>query len=647
VAGRIRDDDIALVRERARIDEVVSAHVTLRNAGGGSMKGLCPFHDEKSPSFHVTPSRGFFHCFGCQEGGDVITFVQKIEGVGFTEAVERLAGQYAVDLRYLDDGQAVPRRDPGLRSRLVSANLAAAEFYARELGSDDAAVGRQFLSERGFDKDAADMFGIGFAPRGGEALLGQLRTQGFKDDELVTAGLLARGDRGPYDRFRGRLMWPIRELSGDVVGFGARRLFDDDRIEAKYLNTPETPVYKKSQLLYGVDLARREIARSSQAVVVEGYTDVMACHLSGVKTAVATCGTAFGEDHTRILRRLMLDHDEFRGEVIFTFDGDEAGQKAALRAFEGDQQFVGQTYVAVEPGGHDPCELRIADGDAAVRELIARRVPLYRFVLKNVIGRYDLDRADSRVDALREAARLVASVRDRSKVDAFARELSGMVGVDIEQVRAEVRRAAGRGRDRGRDRDRGRNPASDRDSSRDQKRDAGSGPAGQQPPAQRRAPNDVPDPMERRFSIERDVLKLALQHPSTLTTVWADLDSADFTHPTYRQLYEEISRIGVLADFRPAVVLAALSDETLEQMVTALSVEPLHLNALPDRRVAESYVVRLRELTALRRINQVKSKLQRMNPVTETTDYNRMFGELIALESHRQTLREQAIGGPL
>ena len=202
-------------------------------------------------------------------------------------------------------------------------------------------------------------------------------------------------------------MWPIRDSSGDTIGFGARRIFDDDRIEAKYLNTPETPIYKKSQVLYGIDLARREIARASQAVIVEGYTDVMACHLAGVKTAVATCGTSFGDDHARVIRRLLHDHDEFRGEVIFTFDGDEAGQKAALRAFEGDQIFAGQTYVAVEPSGLDPCDLRLKQGDAEVRELVARRVPLYRFVLANVVQRYDLDRADGRIDAMREAAKLV------------------------------------------------------------------------------------------------------------------------------------------------------------------------------------------------------------------------------------------------
>ena len=173
------------------------------------------------------------------------------------------------------------------------------------------------------------------------------------------AGLCAQGQRGHYDRFRGRLLWPIRDTSGETIGFGARRIFDDDRIEAKYLNTPETTIYKKSHVLYGIDLARRDIARASQAVVVEGYTDVMACHLSGVPTAVATCGTAFGDDHARVVRRLLQDHDEFRGEVIFTFDGDQAGQNAAMKAFERDQSFAGQTYVAVEPSGLDPCDLRL------------------------------------------------------------------------------------------------------------------------------------------------------------------------------------------------------------------------------------------------------------------------------------------------
>jgi DNA primase len=630
VAGRIRDEDIAQVRERARIDEVIEDHVTLRNAGAGSRKGLCPFHDEKTPSFNVNVARGFFHCFGCGEGGDVITFVQKIEGVSFAEAVERLAARYNVDVRYEDDGAGTgtPRRDPQQRTRLLQAHREAAQFYAEQLTSDEAVAARRFLADRGFDRDAAERFGVGYAPRSGEALHRHLRGRGFADAELVTGGLVGQGSRGHYDRFRGRLLWPIRELSGDVVGFGARRIHDDDRIEAKYLNTPETPIYKKSQVLYGVDMARRDIARSFQAVVVEGYTDVMACHLSGVPTAVATCGTAFGDDHARILRRLLLDNDEFRGEVIFTFDGDEAGQKAALRAFQGDQNFVGQTYVAVEPDGRDPCELRIAEGDAAVRELVARRVPLYRFVLSNVVSRYDLDRADSRVDAVREAARLVASIRDRSKVDSFAREVAGMVGVEVDEVRAEVARARDRRTGKG---------------SRGGTRPEASTPADREttPAAARQA---VPDPAERRFSIERDVLKLALQFPAVTAPQWDQLDADDFTHPYYREIHATIGKLGGPTPESAEQLLASLTDHDVQSTVSALSVEPLHLATQPDANVVSAYVVRLRELTSMRRIAELKSKLQRMNPVTQATEYNRLFGELVALESHRRGLREQAIG---
>ncbi|MCW2818132.1 MAG: primase, partial [Marmoricola sp.] len=443
MAGRIKDEDIAEVRERARIDDVVSDYVTLRNAGGGSMKGLCPFHDEKSPSFHVTPSRGFYHCFGCGVGGDVINFVMEMDGLGFSETVERLADKVGVQLRYEEGGPTRPKGGPQ-RPRLVEAHKVTQEWYAEQLATPEGLTARQFLDSRGFDAEAAAHFGVGFSPRGGEDLVRLLRGKGFSEEEMVASGLIGSG-RGLYDRFRGRLMWPIRDSSGDTIGFGARRIFDDDRIEAKYLNTPETAIYKKSQVLYGIDLARREIARGSQAVIVEGYTDVMACHLAGVKTAVATCGTAFGDDHARVIRRLLQDHDEFRGEVIFTFDGDEAGQKAALRAFEGDQIFAGQTYVAVEPTGMDPCDLRLASGDAEVRELVARRVPLYRFVLANVVQRYDLDRADGRIDAMREAAKLVTSIRDRSKVDAFSRELAGMIGIEPTDVQREVKRAAARG----------------------------------------------------------------------------------------------------------------------------------------------------------------------------------------------------------
>ena len=631
MAGRIREQSIAEVREKARIDEVVAQYVTLRNAGGGSMKGLCPFHDEKSPSFHVTPSRGFYHCFGCQAGGDVINFVMEIGGLSFAEAVEQLADKAGVVLeRDENDDDRDRPRGPG-RSRLVDAHRQAQEFYAEQLAGPEALVARQFLAERGFDQAAALHFGVGFSPRDGEALTRHLRGRGFSTDELVAAGITAVG-RSAYDKFRGRLMWPIREATGDTIGFGARRLFDDDRIEAKYLNTSETTIYKKSHVLYGIDLARREIARGAQAVIVEGYTDVMACHLAGVTTAVATCGTAFGDDHARVLRRFLHDKDEFRGEVIFTFDGDAAGQKAAMRAFGGDQNFVSQTYVAVAPSGLDPCDLRLQQGDDAVRELVAGRVPLYRFVLGNVVARHDLDRADGRVDALREGARLVSSVRDRSKVDAFARELAQLVGVDPDEASAEVRRAAARHA-------RGESaPAAPT------RRSAAPAVEGQEPPRR-----DLPDLRDPRFSLERETLKLVLQHPMAIGRSTAEIGPQDFTHPTYRAVWELVAAAGgPAAGSGDAAwagrVRSSATEPEVASAVSALAVEPLLTARDPDAAYVGVHVFRLLELTTQRRIADVKSRLQRTNPVDDPEAYQTMFAELASLEQHRRALRDRIIG---
>jgi DNA primase len=620
VAGRIREEDIAEVREKARIDEVVSQYVTLKNAGGGSQKGLCPFHDEKSPSFNVNPARGFFHCFGCNESGDVISFLMKIDGLTFGETVERLADKYGVQLRREEGGVQEERPKGPPRGRLIEANKVAQEYYAEQLATADALVARQFLSERGFDQAAAATFGIGFAPREGEALFKHLRGRGFTQEETVEAGLVAIG-RSAYDRFRGRLLWPIRDAPGDTIGFGARRIFDDDKIEAKYLNTPETRIYKKSQVLYGLDLARRDIAKSSQAVIVEGYTDVMACHLAGVGTAVATCGTAFGDEHSKVLRRFLNDHEEFRGEVIFTFDGDSAGQKAALRAFGGDQNFVSQTYVAVEPDGLDPCDVRVKKGDAAVRELVARRVPLYRFVLTNVVGKYDLDRADGRVDALRESARLVSSIRDKSKVDAFAREIAGMIGIDVDEARSEVRRAANR-----RPAQESRTPAPD-----------------VTPPPR----SAVPDLRDPRFSLERETLKLVVQHPMTIGRSTSEIGPNDFTHPTYRGVWELVAAAGGPgAGAGDPGWVTRLRDAATEPAVSAavseLAVEPLKKE--PDAAYVAQHVLRLLERTTGRRIDALKSKLQRTNPVEHVEEFNKMFGELAALEAHRRNLRDRLAG---
>lgn len=440
VAGRIPDRDIAAIRDRIPIDELVGEYVSLRRAGA-SLKGLCPFHDEKTPSFHVRPTHGHFHCFGCGEGGDVYTFLQKIEHISFTEAVEQLADRVGYRITYEGGGPSV-QRDRGTRARLVAANTAAQEFYAEQLLSPEAQRARTYLEERHFDAAAAAQFGCGYAPSGWDTLTKHLLSRGFEFKELEAAGLSKQGKRGPIDRFHRRLLWPIKNLSGEVIGFGARRLFDDDVAQAKYLNTPETALYKKSQVLFGLDVAKRDIAKSHQVVIVEGYTDVMAMHLAGVTTAVAACGTAFGDEHLSLLRRLLMDDSYFRGEIIFTFDGDDAGQKAALKAFEGDQKVAGKTFVSVAPPGMDPCDLRVARGDAAVRDLIARRTPMYAFVVRSILAEHNLDIAEGRVEALRRAVPVVAKIKDSTLREDYARQLADWVGWEKEtQVRQRDRKS--------------------------------------------------------------------------------------------------------------------------------------------------------------------------------------------------------------
>src|SRR6201986_3110257 len=438
VAGRIRDEDIALGREKSAIDEVAGEYLQLRGAGGGSLKGLCPFHDEKTPSFNVTPARGLFYCFSCAEGGDVIKFVQQIDGLSFVEAVERVGARAGIELRY-EQGGYVPGQEQSQRRRLIDAHRAAAEFYAERLGGSDAAPARAFLAERGFELRDIEKFGVGYSPKAWEDLTRHLRGRGFTDAEMIAAGLAREGNRGTRDRFRGRLMWPIRDLSGDVIAFGARKLDSDDD-GPKYLNTPETSLFRKSTVLYGAGLAKREIAQRRQAVSVEGYTDVMACYLAGVPTAVATCGTSFGEDHIKVLRRLIMDSDSFSGEVIFTFDGDAAGQRAAQRAFGMEEKFATQTYVTVEPNGLDPCDLRLAHGDGAVRDLIARRVPLFEFAIKGVLGRHDLNTTEGQLAALDEAAPILARIKDQGLRTRYAVNLDRWLGLMDERfVLARVR----------------------------------------------------------------------------------------------------------------------------------------------------------------------------------------------------------------
>ncbi|WP_030708097.1 DNA primase [Streptomyces griseus] len=636
MAGRINDDDVKAVRDAVPIDAVVSEYLQLRNAGGGNLKGLCPFHDEKSPSFQVSPSKGLFHCFGCQEGGDTIAFVMKIDHLSFSETVERLAAKAGITLRY-EEGGYNPSHQRGERIRLIEAHQAAAEFYVRALESPEAEIGRKFLAERGFDQEAATHFRVGYSPAGWDHLTRYLRGKGFSDKELITSGLSQDGRRGPIDRFRGRLMWPISDTAGDIVGFGARKLRDDDN-GPKYLNTPETPVYKKSQVLYGVDLAKKDIAKASRAVVVEGYTDVMACHLAGVTTAIATCGTAFGNDHIKILRRLLMDNGSAR--VIFTFDGDSAGQKAALRAFEDDQKFAAETYIAIAPDGMDPCDLRLVKGDDAVRDLVEPRTPLFEFALRQIVGRYDLETPAGRAAALDEAAAVVAKIKTSSVQREVAVQLAGLVGIlDQEFVVRRVAQLARWARDKGGDHgDRGGRGGPQ-----------GRGPRGGAP--QQAAPAPAPafsgpalnlrSPAHRT---ERELLKLALQKPALVSPAFDAYGVDEFTAAPYAAVRRCIEEAGGaeqgIADDRAylGAVLDAAPDNTVRNLVTELAVEVFHGRTI-DETYAGMHLVHVRLRAVDRRIADVQSSLARLGNHVAPQDLAAAQNEVWVLQQYAQTLR--------
>jgi DNA primase len=647
MAGRIRDEDVKAVRDASAIADVIGEHIQLRSAGGGNLKGLCPFHDEKSPSFNVTPARGLWHCFGCGEGGDVISFLMKLEHLSFNEAVEHLAKRARIELRYAEGGYT-KRTETSERARLLEAHRVAAEYYREQLDTPAAKHGRDFLIGRGFDSAALERFGVGYAPGGWDALVRHLRSRGFTDKELLTGGLASEGRRGPIDRFRDRLVWPIADIGGEVIGFGARRL-SEDKDSPKYLNTPETPLYKKSSVLYGLDLARKEIGKQERAVVVEGYTDVMACHLAGETTAIATCGTAFGEEHIKILRRLLADRNQYLGcEVVFTFDGDSAGQKAALRAFMEDQRWVTQTFVAVQPDGMDPCELRIARGDAAVRDLISARIPLFEFAIRARLGEHNLDTPEGRVRALRAAAPIVASIHDPALRPEYARRLAGWLGVDdVQLVLAEVRRAA---------------PSVNRAAARvNNSRPAQPGNAYSQPPsaAGSTAPSTASsapaanpfltapvDPASRR---QREALKLALQYPKLAGAAFDGLGAEEFTAPAYASVHAAIAAAGgVSAVTDPlqwlSAVIAAASDDAVRTLINRLAVEPLMLreNAKGGQSVDARYATELITRIWIDAVEQRRaatlSRLRRLDAVGEPEEYLKLSVELNELNIFRAKL---------
>ncbi|HVU73769.1 MAG TPA: DNA primase [Mycobacteriales bacterium] len=611
--GKIRQSDIQLVRDRSPIEQVIGQYVALRPTGGGQLGGLCPFHDERSPSFSVSPAKGVFYCFGCGEKGDVFSFVQKIDHLAFNEAIERLAGRAGVELVYEGGSSSARGADRGQRTRLVEAHALAQAFYAERLMADkEAAPARAFLAERGFDAEAAQRFGIGYAPRDRDVLTKHLVAKGHTREDLVLGGLARETQRGHVDRFGGRLLWPIRDLAGDVVGFGARKLFDDDFISAKYVNSPETPLFKKSRLLYGMDLAKGDVAKRKQVVVVEGYTDVMACHLAGVTTAVATCGTSFGEEHVGVIRRLLMDAEQMRGDVIFTFDGDAAGQKAALRAAELDGRLMSHTFVAVAPGGKDPCELRQASGDQAVRDLITQKVPLTEFRIRAELARHDLETAEGRAAALSAAVPLVHGLKDESLRDEYARRLAGWIGDQNPDFVPRVLRMV-RGGARG------------------------SAPAPARPGP--RADGVV-------LQTERGALIGAVQHPADATGFDEVSEEAflDADHQAVRKTIGAAGGVAAGAQLRPEAwgdaLVEAAPDDRVRGLLVALMTTPIPADeGPPTKRWVAGTVAALRTLVLAREVSVVKGRLERM--AADDPAALDLYAELHRLELARRALSEQ------
>ncbi|WP_314686975.1 DNA primase [uncultured Bifidobacterium sp.] len=700
MAGMIDKSDVEKVRAAADLYDIVSSTVTLKSSGTGTFVGLCPFHDEKTPSFNIRPALGVWHCFGCGLGGDVFAYVQQRENVDFREAVELLADRYHIELHYAN-GTPENGRSGSKRSRLLEANEEAERFFTESLasrvqdvqGADEA---RAMLEGRNFAQGDWERFGCGYAPKGWDNLVRRLADRGFTQKEMIDAGLARQGQRGVYDYFRGRVTWPIRDSTGRTLGFGARRLFDDDAIEAKYINTPDTALYRKTQVLYGLDIAKPAIVRRRQAVVVEGYTDVMACHLAGVDTAVATCGTAFGAEHAKMIRRLVSDDalgavqlvgplkvagQSLSSRVVFTFDGDAAGQKAAIHAFSLDSAFLSQTFVAVAQDNLDPCDLRIRHGDEAVRALVAEARPLYDFVIDAVIDRFDLGFATGRMGAVKAVAPLVAQIRDMSLLDMYTRKATRRIGVDLDLMRGEVLRArrrlqvstddayAGRERRSEPDRAGGDSAAQNRARRQEvQRRDAG-----------QQSYHRIPDAV---FICEQQFMAMLIQRPDAVDRVWfAQLTLTNFITPVFRSMFQAVAAAGGLpAAGTPQGLwmheLTKAAGPVLGSVIDELAVMPLPLPSgsedgqgpvgdrngrrdpapasgqavgeggdapsQAERQYASELLVRLIDLGYMRRIGAAKRRMAQLgggNPQSIE-----LLGDITRLEKARRDLSDQVFG---
>ncbi|NEG69443.1 DNA primase [Bifidobacterium choloepi] len=694
MAGMIKKEDIEKVRAAADLYDIVSASVRLKASGAGAYVGLCPFHDEKTPSFNVRPSVGMWHCFGCGKGGDVFKYVEEMESLDFRDAVEFLADKYRIELHYdaprgnlgagAADGALGGGEVRSKRARLIEANEEAQNFFVSQITTKEALPARKLLDGRNFTQADCAHFGCGYAPQGWDNLVRHLSNKGFTHQEILDAGLARQGQRGIYDYFRGRVTWPIRDSTGRTLGFGARKLYEDDAIAAKYINTPDTQLYHKEEVLYGIDLAKKAILKKRQVVIVEGYTDVMAMHLAGVDTAVATCGTAFGEKHAKMVRRFVGDDkigaiqlvgptkvagQSLSSRVVFTFDGDSAGQKAALHAFGLDTAFLSQTFVAVAEDNLDPCDLRIERGDEAVRSLIDGASPLYDFVIDTVVDKCDTAYTTGQMAAVKAAAPLVAQIRDRSLEDLYTRKTARRIGIDLDIMQREVRSARSQLHVRTED------AYAPRFGRFEQLR-AERGVSGPGNPDVNRAALQALARQDAReqdyyrvddeiFMSEQQFMATLIQLPRAIDrTMFDQLATICFVTPVFRTLYQAVTAAGGLPDADTPMGLwlhnlTKAGGPALESVINELAVMPLplpgnsanqaadaghpdHMDqalraATPtEARYARELTARLLDLGYMRTIGNIRRRMAQLPEGDEKTE---LLARNLQLEQERQQLR--------
>lgn len=599
---RVKQSDIEQLKDRVDIVEVIGSYISLKTAGPGSFKGLCPFHGEKTPSFHVRSSPAFYHCFGCGVGGDVFKFVQEMEKIGFGEAIEKLAQRSGYQLTY-EDGE----KDTSNRTLLLAINKEASEFFVSQLASDEGGTARDFLVARGFDLASIAPFGVGYAPKGWQNLSQHLSSKGYKTEDQALVGLLSKGDKGYYDRFRGRVIWPIRDQNSQVVGFGARKLYEEDQ-GPKYLNTPETPVYHKSTVLYGLDLARREIAQKREVVVVEGYTDVMACHLAGVKTAVATCGTAFGEDHIKLINRLLGQSVE-PASVIFTFDPDAAGEKAALKVYGDANKFNALTFVAAGPSGLDPSDLRQQQGDLAIVEMLKQKKPLFEFVIQHRIAQFALTDVASRVAAARAAAPIIAEISDPALRSGYTRMLADWVSLEVSEVTSLV--------------------GDSRTSSIRQKVEP------------LRTSEAIPPSSAPVDKFEQQIMQVVIQHPASFSqSQLRRMQAAGLTSNQHRAVLDLVlEHIDSVQDSSFANLIATNAPEELLPIIRELALAPLPVNSEADLPRYAQGVVNGAMIKALEREkSDLLAALRRAEANASEEQKTAIQRQLVELEEERRSL---------